>query len=105
MALTVTEVTRNVGPGNRKEVIATVAFDSSYPTGGESLAPSLLGFQAFDFVSFTNTGGYVFEFDHTNSKVLAYWVDTTTDGAPLAQVANTTDLSGVTTARLRAIGY
>ena len=39
--------------------------------------------------------GYVFEWDNTNSKIKAFWVDTTTDGAPLAEVVNTTDLSAV----------
>lgn len=104
MALTVTEVSRNQGPGNRMEVIATVTFDSSYATGGESLTPASLGFQTFDFVSVTTSGGYVFSYDHTNSKVKAYWVDTSTDGAPLAEVASTTDLSAIT-CRIRAIGY
>lgn len=104
MALTVTEVSRNNGPGNRKEVIATVQFDSSYATGGESLTPASLGFQAFDFVSATHAGGYSFEYDHTNSKMLAYWVDTSVDGAPQSEVASTTDLSAVT-CRIRAIGY
>lgn len=104
MALTVTEVFRTAGPGNRKEVVATVAFDSSYPTGGESLTPASLGFQAFDFVTFDHNSGYSFSYDHTNSKVLAYWVDTTTDGAALAEVTDTTSLATVT-ARMRAIGY
>lgn len=104
MALTVTEVSRNQGPGNRMEVIATVTFDSSYATGGESLTPASLGFQTFDFVSVTTSGGCVFEYDHTNSKVKAYWINAIPDGAATAEVASTTDLSAFT-CRIRAIGY
>ena len=102
MALTVTEVSRNQGPGNRMEVIATVTFDSSYATGGESLTPASLGFQTFDYVGLTTSGGYVFEYDHANSKVKAYWPEA--DGAAMAEVASTTDLSAIT-CRIRAIGY
>ena len=49
--------------------------------------------------------GYVFEYDATNEKIKAFWVDTTTDGAPMAEVADETDLSGVTSVKCIAIGY
>jgi hypothetical protein len=75
-----------------------ITFDSSYPTGGEAVAVSDIdGLQGdIDYLWCVGDGaGYVFEWDNTNSKIIVYWVDTTTDGAPLAQVVNTTDLSAV----------
>lgn len=100
MALTVTTADENVA-GARKTKVVNVTFDSSYPTGGEGFTPASVGFVSFTFVDIAPSDGYVYEFDYTNNKIIAYWVDTTTDGAPMAQVADTTDLSGaVTKARL-----
>jgi hypothetical protein len=76
-----------------------ITFDSSYPTGGEAIAATDIdGLTASIDVLlfFSDSGGYVFDYDDANDKIKAYWVDTTTDGAPMAQVANATDLSGVT---------
>lgn len=82
--------------GQRKVWEGTVTFDSSYPTGGEAFDPtSSLGFVVVDSVIVEPADGYVFEWDSANSLILAYWVDTTTDGAPLAEVVNATDLSSV----------
>lgn len=89
--------------GNKKVCVGTVAFDSSYPTGGEAVSYANLGLANVDFVQVSSAAGYVFEYDHTNKKVKAYWVDTTTDGAAMAEVADTTDLSAVT-ARFFAFG-
>ena len=94
MALTVSVLDDNVVGARRRKVLS-VTFDDSYPTGGESLTPADAGLVSFTHVSAEPADGYVFEFDHTNEKVIAYWVDTTTDGAPMAQVANTTDLATV----------
>ena len=52
----------------------TITFDSSYPTGGESLSASDLGFstKVETFVASPN-GGLIFEYDFTNSKLEAYY--------------------------------
>lgn len=106
MALTITKIA-NLSLGNAEGVVVDVDFDSSYPTGGESLTASDLGFQhASDIklVLASPDGGYIFQYDYTNKKLLAYYADydAVADGA-LIQVPNTTDLSGVTDVRLLAL--
>lgn len=76
----------------------TVAFDSSYPTGGEALTVAQLGLSTLDAVWAPNNGAHSFQYDAANSKLLAY---TNSDGA---QVANTTDLSALTAVTVYAIG-
>jgi len=84
-------------------LIGQLAMDSSYPTGGEALDFSEY-FTAVDQVMIAPEDGFVFEYDYTNKKVLARWVDTTVNGAPMTEVTNNTDLSSVTRASLWAIG-
>ena len=82
-----------------------VDFDSSYPTGGESLPASDLGLSVVDIVLPSPKSGYIFEYDYTNSKLKAYYADydASADGA-LIEVASTTDLSGVTGVKLLVMG-
>jgi hypothetical protein len=89
--------------GGRRFRIATIDFDTSYPTGGEAVTAAnfdlptaitgiaLLGItDGADVVHFTT-------FDAENSKILCH--------APGgAQIADTTDLSGVS-AKYLVIGY
>jgi hypothetical protein len=97
--LTVTRVAGPYSIGDRWQTVSTATFDSSYLTDGESLTKAQLGFASTTDPEFNvtaqPTAGYVAEYDHTNSKLLLYWVDTTVDGAALAQVASTTDVSAV----------
>lgn len=58
--------------GNRRAVFADVAFDSSYPTGGEALTPETLGLRTIDFLVVENASGYTFEYDRTNEKLKAF---------------------------------
>ena len=83
--------------GNKHVVIFDVDFGSSYPTGGEELPKSSIGLRNIDLLMASPTAGYVFEYDYSNSKLKAYYADydAASDGA-LIEVANTTDLSGVT---------
>lgn len=92
-------------PGNRKQVIGTVTFDSSYATGGEAVSLTDLGLNRLDWLSVSTTDGYVPAWDGSTSapKIKLYWVDTTTDGAALAQVPSTTDVSAVVV-RFLALG-
>jgi len=53
-------------------VKGTIDFDSSYPTGGESLVPANIGLSVIDSIRIDDKSGYTFEYDYTNQKVLAY---------------------------------
>jgi hypothetical protein len=87
--------------GRRNVHLFQVTFDGSYPTGGEVLGLSAAGVadksnaRYFFSQRAPLTGGYQFVYDRANDKLLVFWVDTTTDGAALAQVADTTDLSAL----------
>lgn len=84
-----------------------VDFDSSYPTGGEVWDISA-DFDVIKTAIFESKGGYTFELTSkdapASSKIKAYWVDTTVDGAPLAEITNTTDISAVTKVGVIIIG-
>jgi hypothetical protein len=105
MAATVSILTGPEVPGNRKFVTATVTFDSSYPTGGEAISLVSLGLDRLDFLWAVTTDGYVPAWDGSTTapKVELFWVDTTTDGAALAEVTSTTNVSTVV-ARIFAFG-
>lgn len=96
MAAVVTQVGR-VRLDKNYMVFCTVAFDSSYPTGGESITPNALGFGTILMGgALGNYLGYGFQWDNANSKLLAYYsdYDAGADG-PLIQVPDTTNLSTV----------
>jgi len=84
-------------PGTRREVRGTITFDSSYATGGEAVTLTQLGLTRLDWLSVETTDGHVPAWDGSTStpKVKLFWVDTTTDGAPLAEVPSTTNVSTV----------
>ena len=92
-------------PGNRKVVHGTVTFDSSYPTGGEAVTLADLGLNRLDWLETLTTDGFVPAWDGSVSapKVKLFWVDTTTDGAALAEVVSTTNVA-TTVVRFRATG-
>lgn len=80
--------------GKFKRYRGTVAFDTSYPTGGEDYSTGL-GSDVLE-LEVQPSLGYVFTTDLTNKKVLAYYADysTTTDAA-LIEVPGTTDISAI----------
>ena len=105
MALSVTVRERH-SLGSLKANIVEVSFDDSYPTGGEALTAGDLGLTRVSFALAEPASGYAFEYDHTNSKLLAYYADydAGADG-PLIQVPDTTDLNpAVAGVRLIAFG-
>jgi hypothetical protein len=121
MSLTVTRVIKAESIGARFMSVSTIDFDSSYPTGGEPLTPADLGFASTSdpelHIEVKAKGGYVFEYDHANQKVLAYRRGAITENvagtytqnavlaaAALAEVADTADLSAVTGVRVVAYG-
>jgi len=93
--------------GKRRMCTGTMAFDASYPTGGEPVTPSDFGFKkAIDSISLIGgKGGYVGDFDKTNSKILMYYADydALADSA-LIQFPNATSLAALTAVRFIALG-
>ena len=59
--------------GNIRQTIATIDFDSIYPTGGESLTARNLALGTVDNLQVFPKNGYMFEYDYTNSKLKAYF--------------------------------
>ena len=92
-------------PGSRREVRGTITFDSSYATNGEAVTLAQLGLTRLDWLTVNTTDGHVPAWDGSTStpKVKLFWVDTTVDGAPLAEVPSTTDVSAVVV-RFHAVG-
>lgn len=60
MSLTLSNITRHVS-GDQFKIAGRMTFDSSYPTGGESLAANLLGLSILDSIEFEDSGGYAFD--------------------------------------------
>ena len=88
-----------------------VAFDDAYPTGGEAWdAEAITGFSDIIMVFVQSTAGYTFQYVDSDTaasrKIKAFWVDTTTDGAALAEVADTTDINAnLTAVNVMVVGY
>lgn len=115
MALAITNQKSSVF-GNKRTSTFDVAFDSSYPTGGEALSLGTLGLSEVDIVLISQKSGYILEYDYTNNKVLAYrsagftpagsvaapTITTITNAAPVAIGTNagaltqTTGATGIT---------
>ena len=71
MALTVSSVIPGVN-GSKRTATFDVAFDASYPTGGEALAPGQVGLQVIESAVIERKGGYLFEWDYTNQKIKVF---------------------------------
>lgn len=88
--------------GKVRTVYGTMTFDSSYPTGGESIT---LGLNIIYFVKFECVSGYVFEYDSVNGKVKAYYGDYPATGAgALIELPNTSNLLDGKVVRYMAVG-
>ena len=71
MAVTLTHIhTRKIF--GRRHNTYDVAFDASYPTGGESLTAAQVGLRVIEDIKCENAGGYMFRYDRTNSKLIVY---------------------------------
>lgn len=88
MALTITDVQRTV-KGNKREVTATVLFDSSYPTGGEAVAAADFGLSTVDYIIVHPHASRIGVYDRTNKKILLYT-------ALATEAANASDQSTIT---------
>ena len=104
MALAITVNKRGV-VGDLRYADLSIAWDSSYPTGGESFTPADAGMDTFHVVTAHQKSGYTFEMDYTNNKILAYRYDydASADGVAI-QVANTTDISAITGHKVFVLG-
>lgn len=77
---------------NARMRCAKVTFDSSYATGGEALTAANFGLDEIYTVIAAPNGGYVFEYDNTNSKLKAGWASVSTViNTNLTAVGNTAD--------------
>jgi hypothetical protein len=88
MGLTITPITRSVF-GNKRVVLADVTFDSSYPTGGESITPAVLGLSDIDAIFTNGAKGWGVVYDKANAKLMAYGSTAGTE------ITDTTNLSAL----------
>ncbi len=99
MALTIAIQNRDGTPGVLGDVymcVAKITFDNSYPTGGLALTAGTLKLPpeaTLKYVNVTPATGYVFAFDYTSNKVLAY--RSAASGAAMLEVTNGVDLSTI----------
>jgi hypothetical protein len=66
--------------GNRRMHRFDVAFDSSYPAGGETLSLGPVRMRTLDLIIISPTNGYFFEYDYDNNKIKVI--------APIAEAVN-----------------
>jgi hypothetical protein len=77
---------------NYKLVTGTLLFSASYPTGGEAMDLSKIFPSDTHMVFIEPKAGYLFIYDYTNKKVLAYWTPAG-HTAVFAEITATTNLS------------
>lgn len=98
MALTATKLFQT-SIGDRRMHVYTVLGDASHAVGGESLTKAMLGFGPTEDPEFhvivEASGGWIAEYDHTNSKLLVYMQTDSDNNLPLG-AADTQDLSLIT---------
>lgn len=94
----------NEGGDRVRTMVGSVAFDDSYPTNGEALDLTEW-FNSVLLVVIESVGGYTFQYVYADKKVKVFYddADLGADG-PHIEVANTTDLSGLTDVRFVAYG-
>lgn len=108
MALTITEQDQGVF-GDQRYWIGTVAFDSSYPTGGEALAASdIPGMSTSIRAVFVGAQSSlvptkVVSWDPSTAKLVVNVEDGTTGIS--AEAANESDQSGVVDVQMLVLGY
>lgn len=83
--------------------VGTLAMDSQYATGGEAITFPDMARQVMAVI-IQPKGGYVFDYDIDNKKVIAYMQSSNVAGA-LTQVASSSDLSSLSNVPYVAFGY
>ena len=74
--------------GDKRVVGAEFTFDSSYPTGGEDVAPGLVGLSTIEAVFPVVNGTEFAVYDYASQNLMLYTADGT-------QAANASDQSAV----------
>lgn len=82
--------------GNAFMVVADITLDDSYPKDGEVIDPGSMGLNVIDGLMAYPASGYVFEFDHSASKLKGYAAATT-------EITDKTNLSAIVV-RVIAVG-
>lgn len=83
--------------GRGTQVIGSLTFDASYPTGGEPLTPAELGLRRVDVVLFEQAAGYSFQYDRSAQTVIVrHGDDNDTSDGPEVEVPNASNLASVT---------
>jgi hypothetical protein len=73
MPLTLSRASNREGVmGDMRYAFVDITFDSSYPTGGESLLPADLGWDSIHFVKPQNIPGYMFDYEETGQTLRAF---------------------------------
>ena len=95
MSLTLNPRDADKRVGKDRLWVGKMTFDSSYPTGGESIAALTTDNKVLAMLG-ASGGGYIFEFDYDNQKLKVMYGDYSngSDGV-LVQVPNETDLSSL----------
>ena len=104
MALTLTKTASGV-MGDKRYWLGTLAFDDSYPTGGEAITAANVEMQSSIQGSVVGTGNVATKrvaFDPSASAFLVFVEDGTTGKE--AQAANASDQSGITDVQLMVFG-
>ena len=107
MGLTITISDKSVF-GNKKVRTGTIAFDSSYPTGGEVYTAAQFALSKIKQLQVFPKSGYLFEDDATNKKLKVLGMNPTSTSSgviALEEVANTTNLSTLTGVPFFISGY
>lgn len=110
MALTLTKISAYTS-GNKRHRVYDVTFDSSYPTGGESLTAADVNLRKIEELivhgpataTRGGTTGVLATYDYTNSKLQAFWGNAGT-ASVLPEVTDTTNVA-TQICRITAIGY
>lgn len=110
MALTLTKISAYTS-GNKRHRVYDVTFDSSYPTGGESLTAADVNLRKIEQLivhgpataTRGGTTGVLATYDYTNSKLQAFWGNAGT-ASVLPEVTDTTNVA-TQICRITAIGY
>jgi hypothetical protein len=92
-------ILRCIGRDVQTVAVGEIAFDSSYPTGGEEVPKNMLKYvKNVKYVFIQPIKGYTFSYDATNKKIIAYSTAAT-------EVADKTDLSALTAVPVMIWGY
>lgn len=96
MPLTITTNREGV-MGDVRYKVLSVDFDSSYPTGGESLVPADVGWNQFFFVeAHARDNGLVYLYDYANETLEAYEQGLTTGSTGAGDETSFTNVEDIT---------